>query len=301
MSRAGTGRVAVAIVTHETRDEVLGCLASLASGEADEIVVADTGSTDGSVRAVRDAYPDVRVLELANAGFGRAANAAVRVTSSPVAVIVNADVRFLPGSVRRLARELEDDPSLAAAGPAVRYPDGRHQASARRIPDLRTAVGHAALGRVWPDNRWTRRYRVADADRAAPRDPDWLSGCALAVRRQAFDDVGGFDPGYHLYVEDVDLAVRLRRAGWSLRYQPAANVIHRVGASTATKRGRALVCHARSLDRYVGRHHDGVVWRLVRPVVAGGLAAGVALTWVWERTLGAGHSTTGERADRSVR
>jgi len=294
MTAPDAPEVAVVVVTHETRDEVLGCLATLGPDEADEVVVVDTGSTDATVEHVLATYPDVQVLELANAGFGRGANAGIRRTSAPVVIVANADVRFDPGTVRRLAARVAAEPDLGAVGPQVVYPDGRAQASARQVPDLPTAAGHALLGRVRPANRWTRRYRAADVDRSVPRDVDWLSGCALALRRRAFDEVGGFDPGYHLYVEDVDLGVRLRQAGWRLRFEPAARVAHRVGASTSVRRGRSLVAHARGVDRYLATHHDGPMWRLARPFVGLGLAVGVALTWLWERTFGAGRSTTGE-------
>jgi N-acetylglucosaminyl-diphospho-decaprenol L-rhamnosyltransferase len=286
---------AVVVVSHETRDEALGCLATLSAAGADEVVLVDTGSHDDTVAAVRRVHPQVQVLALENVGFGRAANAGVRRTAADVVVVCNADVRFEAGSVEVLARRLADDPSVAAAGPEVRYPDGRHQASARDVPSLPTAVGHAVFSRVWRANPWTRRYRRTDADPGRARDADWLSGCALAIRREAFEDVGGFDPAYFLYVEDVDLGVRLRRAGWRLRYEPDARVVHRVGASTGRRRAWAVSTHARSLDRYYGRYLGrGLLGRLARPLVRAGLAAWVAATLVWERLAGRGRSTTGE-------
>jgi N-acetylglucosaminyl-diphospho-decaprenol L-rhamnosyltransferase len=288
--------VAVVVVSHDTRDEALGCLATLAAAGADQLVLVDTGSTDGTVGAVRAAHPEAAVVALTNVGFGRAANAGVRRTDTDVVVVCNADVRFDPGSVRELADRLGQDPAVAAVGPAVRYPDGRHQASARAVPSVATAVGHAAFGWLWPSNPWTRRYRRRDADPSLPRDADWLSGCALAIRRTAFDDVGGFDPGYFLYVEDVDLGVRLRRLGWRLRYEPSAGVVHRVGASTGRRRTWALRRHATSLDRFYGRHvATGPLGRLGRPLVRLGLTGWVLATLAWERLLGRGRSTTGER------
>lgn len=288
-------RIAAVVVSHETRAEALGCLATLDSAGADEVVLVDTGSTDGTVAAVRAAHPEVRVLELDNAGFARAANAGVRVTTAPVVAVGNADVRFNPGSLTRLARTLDQDDGLGAVGPAVRYPDGRHQASARRLPELPTAIGHALLSRILPQNRWTRRYRALDADPELPREAQWLSGCAVMLRRAAFDAVDGFDPGYRLYVEDVDLGLRLRAAGWRLRYEPTAGAVHRVGASTGQRRAWALVTHARSLDRFHRRHlARGPLRFVTRPLVRVGLAGWVLATLAWERLAGAGRSTTGE-------
>ena len=282
---------AVVLVTHDTCEEVLAALATLPRGV--QRIVVDAGSRDGTAAAVRAAAPDVRVLALANTGFARAANAGVRATSASTVVVANADVRFMPGAVEHLAAVLADDRQLGAVGPRVSYPDGRLQASARRRPDLGTAIGHAVLGRLLSDNRWTRRYHHRDADPTRPRDVDWLSGCAVALRREAVDAVGGFDPGYFLYVEDVDLADRLRAAGWRLRYDPDVEVVHRVGASTGPLRGRALMWHARSLHRYVVGRLTGPA-RLLRGLVPVVLAGWVAVTWVLERFGPAERSTTGE-------
>lgn len=302
------GGIAVVLVTHDTRDEVLDALRSLpdpwlrpllfATAEADapgEVVVVDNGSHDGTADAVRAAFPTVRVLELANAGFGRGANAGVRATTAPVVVVANADVRFEGDALHRLAAELERDPGLGAVGPRVRYPDGSQQASARRLPSLPTAIGHGLLGRVLPRNRWTMRYRAEDVPSDLPHEADWLSGCVLALRRAAFDEVGGFDPGYFLYVEDVDLSLRLRDAGWRLRFLPQATVAHQVGASTGARRASALAHHARSLDRFYGRRYAGRVARALRPLVRLGLTGWMALTWLSERLGGASRSRTGER------
>ncbi|MEX2504650.1 MAG: glycosyltransferase family 2 protein [Egicoccus sp.] len=303
--RGGRPHTAVVVVSHQTRAQALTCLDSLASAGADEVVVVDTGSTDGTAEAVRAAHPGVRVLAVDNLGFGAGANLGAAVTRAPVVVVCNADVRFDAGSVADLAARLDERADVAAAGPAVRYPDGRPQASARRLPGLATAIGHAVLSRPWPGNPWTVRYRATDADPERPRDVDWLSGCCLALRREAFETVGGFDPGYFLYVEDVDLGVRLRAAGWRLRYEPSARVVHEVGASTGPvgpggrvstrRRAWSLAIHARSLDRFYGLHLATTpLRRLARPLLRVGLAAWVGATLVLERITGRGHTTTGE-------
>lgn len=286
-----TDRVAVVVVSHETRDECLGCLATI-PGTVPTVVV-DTGSSDGTAAAVRAHFPAVRVLELANAGFGRGANAGVRATDAEVVVVANADVRFAPDGPGALAAAVTGGPRVGVVGPRVVYPDGRRQASARALPDPLTAVLHAVLRWVVPGNRWTVRYRETDQDPDRAREVGWVSGCTLAVRRDAFDEVDGFDPGYPLYLEDVDLAARLADHGWQVRYDPRTTVVHRVGASTSSRRWRALTWHARGLDRYVTRRY-GAAGRAVRPALRVALAGWVLVTYLAERTLGRGRSTTGE-------
>ncbi|MEX2549132.1 MAG: glycosyltransferase family 2 protein [Nitriliruptoraceae bacterium] len=289
--------LAVVLVTHDTRSEVLGAIGSLAVDPdrpaGIQLVVVDTGSSDGTAAAVREAAPEATVLRLVNTGFARAANAGIRATSAEVVVLANADVRFSAGAVARLATTLREDPRLAAVGPQVRFPDGARQASARRELSLATLVGHGLLGRLVPQNRWTGRYHARDLDPTLARDVAWLSGCAVALRRSAVVAIGGFDPGYFLYVEDVDLGERLRAAGWRLRYDPRAVVEHRVGASTSQARLRALRHHAESLHRYLAPRLHGP-GRLLRPLLPLALTGWVIVTAVLERLM-RNRSTTGER------
>ena len=112
-------------------------------------------------------------------------------------------------------------------GPRVLNPDGSVYPSARSDPGLLVALGHAVLGFVWRTNPWTRRYRQLDVDPTQPRAVDWISGAAVWLRREALDDVGGWDERYFMYMEDFDLCLRLRRSGWRVRYDPAGEVVPR--------------------------------------------------------------------------
>jgi N-acetylglucosaminyl-diphospho-decaprenol L-rhamnosyltransferase len=274
-------RTAVVVVNHNTRDDLLNCLQTLREGGADEIVVVDSGSSDGSLEAVAEVFPQVYRLGLANVGFGAAANAGVAVTSAPAVVLANADTVFGQGSVAALGSYLDQHPDIGAAGPIVRFPDGRLQLSARAFPSIGQALGHAIFGLWWPRNPWTRAYRLTDWDHTSERDVDWLSGCCIAVRRAAFDAVGGFDPAYFMFVEDVDLCARLREAGWRVVFTPVTEVVHAIGGSVSRRRFRMVIEHARSLDRFFGRRYTPGSRRLTRSFIRLGLAGWVVSVMGW--------------------
>ena len=282
-------QTAVVVVVHNTRDDLLACLASLPAAGAGEVVVVDSGSSDGSFEAAA-AVPGVRALRLANVGFGQAANAGVATTDADVVVLANADTRFRPGSVAALRDYLATRPDVGVAGPLVRFPDGRLQLSARAFPSIPQALGHALLGFLHPDNRWTRAYRLTDWDHASERDVDWVSGCCLAARREAFDALGGFDPAYFMFVEDVDLCLRMRHAGWRVAFTPDAEVLHDVGGAVSRRRLRMIVEHARSLDRFFARRYDRGWRRALHPLVRVGLAGWVLLAATWTTVRGLTHA-----------
>jgi len=285
--------VGAAVVNYNTRDHLLRCVASLRAAGIEEVVVADNASTDGSGEALTAADPDaVLVRTGANLGFGTAANRAVAATSAPYVLILNPDTVVEPGAAGGLAAALDRDGDLALVGPRVERPDGARYPSVRRFPDLVTAAGHAFLGLVWPGNRFTRRYRMLDTDpdedagrSGGTADVDWVSGTAMLARRSAFDAVGGFDERYFMYVEDVDLCWRLRRAGWRVGYVPGARVAHSIGAASQLAPYRMIAAHHRSLLRFAVTTTSG--WRRgLLPVVAAGLGIRTLAAWIRHRLDG---------------
>ena len=139
---------------------------------------------------------------------------------------------------------------------------------------------------VAPGNRFTRSYRLLDWDHRAATYVDWVSGACFLARRQAWTEVGGFDPAYFMYLEDVDLCWRLGRAGWTVGYEPAALVTHAQGVSTDQRPYRMLAAHHRSMWRFAASTTTG--WRrAVLPVVAGGLIGRLAVASARRRWAGA--------------
>src|SRR6185437_7241830 len=122
-------------------------------------------------------------------------------------------------------------------GPAILSPDGTLYPSARQLPSLGRGIGHALCGWWWPSNPWTAAYR---RERGVPTErlAGWLSGSCMLVRREAFDAVGGFDPAYFMYFEDLDLCERIGRAGWQNVYVRPRWCATRAGRRPRRTRGR---------------------------------------------------------------
>jgi N-acetylglucosaminyl-diphospho-decaprenol L-rhamnosyltransferase len=261
---------AAVIVNYNAGDVLTGCVASvLAQDPTPELVVVDNASTDGSIDRLVRAHPGVRVVQTGgNLGYARAANLGIAVTDAPVIAVLNPDTVLAPGVGAALTARFAGEPELGAAGPRLHNPDGTVYPSARRIPSLVDAVGHGLLFFVWRDNPFTRRYRETGADPARPRDVDWLSGAAVWLRRHALDTVGGWDERYFMYVEDVDLCWRLRRAGWRVAYEPGGTVEHLLGVSTANRPYRMIAEHHRSLLRFASVRFTGLRRALLGPAAA---------------------------------
>lgn len=294
------GDVSAVVVNYNTRGHLLRCVASLRADGVEEIVVIDNGSIDGS-RAALAAVDDAAFVPAGgNLGFGSAANMGVAATSRPLALVMNPDAVVEPGAVEAMVAALDGDDELAVVGPRVNNPDGTCYPSVRRFPELNVALGHAFVGLVRPDNRFTRHYKMLDVDRGEAGDVDWVSGTCMLARRSAFEAVGGFDEAYFMYVEDVDLCWRLHRAGWRVGYEPRARVVHTVGASSDLAPYRMIAAHHRSLLRFAARTTTGV-HRLLLPLVAAGLGVRTLLAWAQRARRGLPHAVEGGRSGPAPR
>ena len=208
-----TLRTAAVVPNWNGREWLDGCLRSLAAQERafDEVVVVDGGSTDGSREALARDWPDVRVVALGeNAGFAAAANRGVAATDGEAVALVNTDVELAPDWLARTAAALEGDPGAAAV--ACKMVSLRDPAVLDDCGDVLRRDGVAeqrGRGRA-DDGRWDAPGEVFSA----------CAGAAL-YRREPFAAAGGFDERLFSYLEDVDLGLRLRLAGWRCRYEPA--------------------------------------------------------------------------------
>jgi N-acetylglucosaminyl-diphospho-decaprenol L-rhamnosyltransferase len=271
--------LSVSIVNTNSRELLLHCLDSLAATDA-EIVVLDNASEDGSIAAVRERFPAVRLLaQEFRAGFGANHNTVIRATSGRYVYVLNEDTTADDWAFDRLVAYLDANPGVAVLGPRIVYPDGRLQDSAWRFPTpLVSALGLVTVGKLG----------VKQSGGDAPRPVDWVMGAALVLRREALDQVGLFDEDFFLYSEEVDLQYRLRQAGWETHYYPPVTVVHHESQFSAGIPERRINEMWRSRHRYWQKHHSGAGARLAALFTGAQYALRAALSPLARRDTGLG-------------
>jgi N-acetylglucosaminyl-diphospho-decaprenol L-rhamnosyltransferase len=253
------------IIHYRSPDALAECLRALAaemrptgSGVEAELLVIDNDSRDGTPARLAAEFPDVRVIANAdNLGYARAVNQGIAATRAPAVLVLNPDCWVHPGALRALLDHLAAHPRAAVAAPRILNTDGTLEYSARGFPSAFTFLfnRYSLLTRLFPANRWSRRYLLSDWDHASPRDVDWVSGACMLVRRAAVEQVGGMDEAFFMFNEDVDWCRRFHDAGWTNAYVPAATVTHHIGASKGKVAPRVLWGRHLGMIHYYRKHH----------------------------------------------
>jgi GT2 family glycosyltransferase len=252
-------RVAVVIASWNTREMLRECLAALQRVRRPqlEIAVVDNASTDGSAQMVASEFASVvSIANSSNDGFARACNQGIAATTAPFVLLLNADTVIDAGAIEHLAAFLEQHSDYAAAAPQLANSDGSLQRSCMRFPRWSTAFAFATPMERWvPESAELRRYFCRDFDHAHDADVEQPPAACLLLRRSALAQVGVLDEKLPLYFNDVDLSLRLARAGWRTRFVAAARCVHHVGSSTRQRSDRLLAWHSDRLAYY--RKHFG--------------------------------------------
>jgi N-acetylglucosaminyl-diphospho-decaprenol L-rhamnosyltransferase len=207
-----------------------------------------------------------------NPGYGTAVNLGIAALPENIswALISNPDVTLAPDTISLLLSEKDASPRVGSLGPALLNPDGTVYPSARAVPSIGMGIGHALLGALWKTNPWTAKYRGTYGSKT-PRPAGWLSGACLMVNRVAFEEIGGFDTRYFMFMEDVDLGMRLGQSRWSNVYVPEAKAIHIVGHATKGARSAMAKAHHQSAKRFIAKRYPGILGLPLRAVINIGL------------------------------
>ncbi|MGH9075944.1 MAG: glycosyltransferase family 2 protein [Acidimicrobiales bacterium] len=273
-----TAEVSVVVVTWNSREVILGCLASLAAhppARAWEAIVVDNASADGTADLVRAGAPWARLIaNPTNRGLPAANNQGLVAAVGDDLLIANPDVVFSAGAVDALAGVLDRRPRAGWVVPRLHYPDGRIQTSAGDLPRLHDAVLGRQAGRRrrpgLPQGFWWDGW-AHDEERPIGRGHE----AAYMVRRAAVAGVGLQDEHYVLDWEGLDWTDRFRRQGWEIWLAPDAHVVHLGGTSVRQVPLRWVVSQHRGMYRYFSRRRP-VWWRPALAAVFG-VRAGVKL------------------------
>jgi N-acetylglucosaminyl-diphospho-decaprenol L-rhamnosyltransferase len=258
--------IAIVIVNYNTCEHLRRCLASIREDDEVEVIVIDNHSSDGSVEMVQGEFPRVTLLaQQTNTGYGAAANAAIAECNADYVLLLNSDTLLQTESAAALRDYLESYPQAAIVGPRLHNIDGTLQPSCYPRPTpFFLFLEESLLGRLvayMPGlrQRYLRTWRH-DKARIVP----WVLGAALAIRRSAFAETGGFDPTYFMYFEEIDLCQRLRTQGWQIHFAPVTTIVHAGGASTRQQYAAMQYRLFSSTQLFYHRHYTAWQMRLLR-------------------------------------
>jgi GT2 family glycosyltransferase len=245
----------ITICSWNTIEDTRKCLQSLQEVRDEakfEVILVDNNSEDGSPDMVEKEFPWVRLERLhRNLGFTGGQNHAIEIRKGRHAFPLNSDTIVHPGAIRQLLDHLEAHPDVGIVAPKLLNPDGTLQYSCRRFPNPIAALfRNTPLGKLFPNNKYTREYLMQDWPHDSPSEVDWVSGAAFLVRKEVIDSIGAFDPEYFMFCEDVDWCWRVWKSGKKVVYFPLSIITHAIGRSTDKAPNRMIGRFHRSMFRF---------------------------------------------------
>ncbi len=247
-------KVSAVVISHGHAGELGQSLPALAPQVDELLVIANIpGSLPKSLPdSARVLVNDAPRSFAANANLGEAN------TEHELVLIANPDAVPEPGAVGILRDFMATRPRAGAAGPRMLFPDGTWQASRRSFPTIgATLVRRTPLRLLFPPLRWQTRHYLLDEQPDEPVPTDTMLGAFILLRREMLEEVGGWDAGFRMYCEDIDLNYRAAKAGWERWYVPGAVVRHEYAAVIDKKfLTRHTLWHARAMLRFLRKHPE---------------------------------------------
>jgi GT2 family glycosyltransferase len=247
-------KVSAVVISHGHAGDLEHSLPALAPQVDELLVIANIA---GSIPAQ---LPErTRVLtNRAPLSFAANANLGAANTEHELVLIANPDAIPAPDAVAILRDFIAVHPRAGVAGPRRLYSDGSWQASRRSFPTVgATLVRRTPLRLLLSPLRWQRRHYLLDERPTEPVPADTMLGAFILLRRAMLDEIGGWDAGFRMYCEDIDLNYRAAKAGWERWYVPAAVVQHEYAAVIdKTFLTRHTIWHARAMLRFLRKHPE---------------------------------------------
>jgi GT2 family glycosyltransferase len=288
--------LSVIIVNWNTKDLLCQCIDSLAQTVKKidmEVFVVDNGSRDGSVAAVREKFPGVRLIENAvNMGFARANNQAISLSSGEYLLLLNPDTKVKDEAIPPMLSFMNAHAKTGLVGGQLLNADGSKQNSIANFPSLATELLNKSLLRLL----FPKKFPGKERDYPGPVEVDSVIGACMLVRRETLDQVGLLDEGYFLFLEETDWCYRIKKAGWKIYHIPGAEVLHFQGKSAEAEKAKARIEYYRSRYHYFRKNRGsfqtsalsvGLIIKLLVELVFATIACMVTLFMVkkWRTKL----------------
>jgi GT2 family glycosyltransferase len=274
--------LSITICSWNTVDDLRACLESLQAirYEANfEVIVVDNNSEDGSPTMVGNEHPWVRLEAMSqNLGFVGGQNHAAAIRNGRHVLPLNSDTIVHPGAIKGLVEYLESHPEAGVVAPMLLNPDGSLQFSCRRFPNpLAALFRNTLLGRLFPNNRFTKDYLMQDWNHDGPREVDWVSGAAFLARDTLVEEIGLFDPNFVMFCEDVDFCFQTWRLGKKVIYLPDYQITHAIGRSTDKAPNRMIGRFHRSMFLFYQKNIVPTMNPIARPFALAMAASALTL------------------------
>jgi hypothetical protein len=278
--------LSIIIVSWNVSELLAACLNSLkgsAGAYYTEIIVVDSASSDDAVIRVRRDYPGVKLLpQTENLGFVGCNNLGLEAAIGRYMLLLNPDTEVIGDALATMVAYLDANPAVGILGPHTLNTDGSTQSSRRRFPDAKLAFFESTWLQPYAPQRWLDDYYITQSPDNAILDVDWVQGSALMARREVYQQIGGLDPAYIMFYEELDWCKRAKDNGWRVVYLGTAQITHHGGKSTEQVGARKHIYFNESKLRYFHKYYGsvfafilrvflliGFIWQIIREGVRG--------------------------------
>lgn len=261
--------LSIIIVSWNVADLLAACLDSLFMPEnasiTTEIIVVDSASTDDTVALVQQHYPQVILLpQSENLGFVRCNNIGLAQAQGRYVLLLNPDTEIIGDTLPQLVAYMDQNPTVGITGPHTLNTDGTTQSTRRHFPSIAIGFFESTWLQALAPKSLLDHYYITDKPDHAVFPVDWVQGSALMARHAVYAQIGGLDPTFVMYSEELDWCKRAKSAGWEVHYVGTAQIIHHGGKSSEQVTARRHIHFQQSKLHYFHKHHGWLVAQLLR-------------------------------------
>lgn len=221
-----------------------------------EVIIVDNSSVDDSVEIIQNNFPMFKLIcSKNNLGFGKANNLAVKQSRGEYLLFLNTDTILTENTLKILSEYLKENEDVAVIGSRITFQDGSYQLSCGNLPNLVVELFDKI--RYTLDNKWHSLFsNLHDRKYSKVQEVGWLTGACLMMRRDVFEQIGGFDENFFMYFEDKDICKRVKELGYKVVYYPKTTIIHLLGGSSHGIK-KSVNKHYRDSQLYYYQKHLG--------------------------------------------